>query len=230
MKKILIIITLSMTGFLSFGQVRLFSEEVEDFSRDKGFGPNQKHYVQFLFTYGSYFGKSNPGAVVNPFVSTYFSLNLRYKLKLSRNFALGSELEFPFSSFHLSQEQGKIFPDTILHLNERIEVNEIRGSLYFRVNFNKRRGEYLGTFADVGMKSGWIYAFYHHTLDKTNGIKVHTTYNGYDFYKPLINYWYIRLGFDKVSFILMKRFSSFFKPSVAYPDLIKYSAGIEYSF
>lgn len=212
----------------SRSQFTLFSQDVKDFSRKSKFGENCQHYVQPAFAFGFYFGKNNPGAEIYYFSSSYMSVMVRYKYKLNKFLSLGSELEVPFSWFYLKQKSGKILPDTVLNKKEWLKTTELRGNVFIRINFDRKRGNFLGNFADIGLKSGWVTALYDYTQNQINGLNIKVRKKGYDFYQPVLFYGFIRLGFNKTSLIFISRFSNFMKKSGGMPDLVNYSFGIEF--
>lgn len=146
----------------------LLSEEPAADTVQLAWGQNRKHYAHVFM--GFYFPtppETKGGGIVYG-LSNEFDLGLRYKYKLSKFCALGTELYYQKSVFNIRQNSKKLLPNSILHEKERYILNSAGLSVFQRINFG-RRGNILGKYIDLGVQGLLHIASRYHVRDKVNG-------------------------------------------------------------
>src|SRR6185436_7902285 len=93
--------------------------------------------------------------------SAEFEFGVRKKFKVGSCYSLGWELNVRQSIFKIKQADGKTFPDTLLNKAERMEFTSLGLGWFNRFNFDTKRGNYMGTFLDVGIFGYWDFAATH---------------------------------------------------------------------
>jgi len=230
MKKLILIIIISAISLFAFSQQTLFSLATKDFSRKGDFGPNLKHYVQFSVIIGPIFNDGSPSLKLQKGNASFVESNIRYKRRLNNYFATGFDIFLSARSYELEQYAGKAIPDTNTYLTEYLNSSDLGTAIYLRLNLNKRRGNYLGDFIDLGIAGSYVVRFSQNTTLKNGNKKISTTTKGFDFYERYFYSAYFRLGFQKQGFIFKYRLSPLFKNSFGIPDLPPMSIGYEISF
>ncbi len=129
------------------------------------FGPNKTHYVggyiSFAFAFDAPIDNEYEKVIDTEFWGGgSFDIGMYYKFKLNHFFALGSDLYFSSQSYRLG-ELGSVTPIPITSIDfnrEWFSVNRFGIAPWFRINVNKRRGNHLGNFIDLGGFVNWNFA------------------------------------------------------------------------
>ena len=85
--------------------------------------------------------------------SIQLTLSRRSKYKLSSLFAIGNEIGLAFKNINLKNNKTALLSPNINRIN-RLSLN---GSIYWRINFDKKRGNRLGYFLDLGTGLDYFY-------------------------------------------------------------------------
>ena len=146
--------------------------------------PENKEYIQFYVGLGVIAGSAEGPASslsdVNS--SSNFTFGLRYKHKINNIEAIGAYLAYDDDSYSLMQDANKLPLDTIngigkltMHKKENLTYHAFTLGIYDRINFNKHRGNKLGTYIDLGLYGSGNFRVDHYTEDNINGNKVRYT-------------------------------------------------------
>ena len=101
---------------------------------------------------------------------------------------------------------------------------------FSRFNFDPHRGNFLGTFLDLGIVGNWHLGTHEFTENKlSNGTTVTKSISDLDYVKKLSSSAYVRIGFSHVSVYGSYRLTDLFKDAYKYPDLPRLVIGIELS-
>jgi len=226
MKQVFIIILLSLS-FEVFSQDILLQQNVKADSVIPAWGPNLKHFIQ------GYVGLGFPVYTNEDVAYTKFGTSmavcpgLRYKHKISQNFAVGLDMGICLAAYKIKQEEGKFVPDTIINDKEKFQFNSLAGSAYMRINMG-RRGNYLGNYLDLGAYGGWNYIKKHKTTNESpegEKVKILTTRLNYveNFSYGLLT----RIGINRFALTASYRLSNIFKSSYNLPELPRLQIGME---
>jgi len=159
--------------------------------------------------------------------SSDFVYGYRYKRKLSEFYAVGFDIFYHSTAFHLKQGPNKVLPNNILHDDkgekEKLTFHNLSLGLYNRFNFGKR-GNYIGNFIDLGARVDWAFSVVHFTKDRyeianiNNGGVEKTKTAGLVYTKPIYYNVFARFGFNKFVITASYRLSDLFKED---PELYK---------
>ena len=216
------------------GQDVLLEEDVKADTIKKTVGPNLKHFTHLYLDLGFIAGKSETeGADINYGKSYTFSVGYRYKRKISNFYAIGFDINYYLMSYNLKQENSKILPNDSLHNKEKLIFNNLGLELYNRFNFGKR-GNYIGTFIDIGAYGNWAYKVKHYTKDELdnadiNNAKINEVTNTGLVYPEELNYGVkARIGINRFVLSATYRLSDLFKEKYSYyPELPRLSVGLQ---
>ncbi len=157
MKKILFVVFCFSVAHFVFAQTPVLDVAVEPYNMGRPEnGPNGKRFVNSFI--GMHFvlpTETNDAAPVKP-LSTGFRFGIMNKFRFNDFFSIGYLLDFNSYNFNYSQSAKKTFPDTLIHKTQNIGLASIGTGLYFRFNFDVRRGDYLGHYLDLGAYADWL--------------------------------------------------------------------------
>lgn len=209
-KRLSLVAILLLSIFMVRAQVVVLDEVVNDSVKEKPFGPNQKHYVQSYYGFGTGF-MLNEESTAKQISGTFrFEFGIRYKYKISEHFALGSDLYFAIDkhNFDLDQQASNSYK------SEYYSLNSWGLSVFTRFNFGKR-GNTLGTYVDLFGYGQWnpdrSYTYFMEE-DSTDPLLSHgatkqVVYNRLDFLSKTSAGAGVRIGHKGVSLVASYRLS-----------------------
>lgn len=161
MKKYLIIIAAILLTVSAQAQTEILSDNYPTYPyKTKTFGPNRKHCIYFFSNYGLNIPTQN-NFDINVIRSGQLNLGYGYKRKFTSFADLALEVSYNNNFHHLNKESREKF-DTITEWKTiRTFQNGIQGNAFLRIYLTKKRGNYIGTFVDLGffttyhIKSGY---------------------------------------------------------------------------
>jgi len=130
-------------------------------------GPNGKTFNNSFF--GLHFvvpTEVNDKAPVKIISSSGFRLGWMQKYRISNFLSLGYLVDFNTYEYAYDQTEKKDFPDTLIHKKQSIGVSSLDGGLYFRFNFDTRRGNFIGHYLDAGAYAGYHISRSYSTTDE----------------------------------------------------------------
>ena len=146
MKKTFFLAMAIAMAFSAFSQTVLLEQYPENDTIVKKWGKNRAHFAHAYFDFGFTASGAEDGAEITYGNSINLDFGVRYKRRISNNYALGSDLSFGMYSYRLKQdEETKILPDNIEHDKEKIILSTLKLEVFQRINFGKR-GNHIGRF------------------------------------------------------------------------------------
>jgi hypothetical protein len=229
-KNILIIFFLCLLAANDAGaQTVLLNVDRNNETRPSEIGPNLKRFTHFMIRGGLVASPDKPGARIVYGGSFNLAFGIRRKFKVSSVYSLGYDIENQYTDYKFKQEKGKVVPDTVLNnIAGRLDYSTLGIGFYNRINFDPSRGNFLGTFFDLGIMGEWHYSIKSISKnDLDNGNMAKTTVKHLKFVYNTSAKVYCRLGFSHLSLYASYRITDLFKPSFNYPDLPRVIAGID---
>lgn len=160
--------------------------------------------------------------------SNDYSFGLRQIYKLNNHLATGYKLSYVRSIFSVDQIPGKNIHDSVLHSKEHFLISRGDCSLFFRVNFDRRRGAYMGHFLDLGVWGGKNFIRQRMIEDKTeNESKVRIWYKRVEYIEKYSYGVYAGLGLNRYLIFARFRMSDLFDGSYNFSQLPAFTFGIE---
>ena len=237
MKKFCLLLLTSCFLFL-FGNAQevLLHEEVTADTITPTFGPNYRNFLHSFMGYGATFGGTEgPGTAIRYGNSGNFLFGLRYKYRVSNFFSWGTDAYYSGLFYAIKQDSSKVFPDTLINDKERLTFHNLSIAPYLRFNLEKKRGNRVGNFIDIGAYGEWTFRLSQFTRNKLpDGRVVRATATGLDYYHALNYGAMARLGFNRWIFFASWRFSDLFKTSKTHPflppELPRLTVGVQVGF
>jgi len=234
MKRILTIplITVFLSGLNLSAQKVLFENKVDPDDFYQTYGPNEKNFNHFYFGAGMQILQGETGAAINYGTTYTKQIGLRYKRKLNNTFAIGYDLSWMKYNFNLKQDAEKLLPNSVINDREMLVLNNFCLELYYRINFGKR-GNYMGTFIDMGGYGNWAYRNKHVTVNDFDddpgllyGRRIVT--NRRLKYTQPFNYGVRgRIGINRFVIFCEYRLSGLFKEEFNLPEFPKLQIGLQ---
>lgn len=198
----------------------------------KKIGPNLKHYTNYYISYGQVVGYAeSDGSNIRYGLSPQWSFGERYKLKLTNTFATGFEFSYNQYSYTIEQSASKLLPNATRHKKEKIRLYAISLAPYIRINFDSKRGNYMGYFLDLGGFGDLYFIKQHITTDKLNdGTVQKITTSRLKFIEQYRYGIYAQLGFNKYLIYCNYYLSNLFTSASNYAEMPNMTAGIKFSF
>lgn len=228
-----VILFLGLLAFSSLtAQEIVIHEDVQGDTLVPEFGMNRKHY-QHSFVGGHFFlgEPGGPSGKIKTGLSWALEYGIRYKRRFSNFFSGGMEwsvrrLEYFPQAWDMAE-----FPVAEELNNERLRLMQTGLGLYQRINFQKRRGDFIGRFLDLGVYGNWNFSsrhIYSFTNEKEERVKVKTSRLSY--VQPFDFGALVRLGFNNFVIRGSYRISDHFKDDSGMEEFPRFSLGLEVGF
>jgi hypothetical protein len=214
-----------ITSCSIYSQKILLKKNVEKDSVIPKWGPNRNHYVSLVIGIAGIAGKSDKRARIEYGKSSEFTFGIIYKRKINNHYAAGFRLTYEADNYRLKPNSFFSDSGSIKHDKEKQIFNSISMSLYNRINFDKRRGNYPGHYLDLGIYGSWFYSVKYYTKDKINGKVIKTTVSHMDYPEKTGYGVNAQLGFNRIIFYTKYRISDLFNKK-DYPELPRITAGV----
>lgn len=232
MKKAAILLSILALGLTGFAQTIVLqnTDPMEPY-KVKTKGPNLKNYSQMFLSFGivTPVGATNDDTYFGN--SLVFDIGFRYRYRVSNFFNIGNDLSFYRQGNRLNHSGMQKVYDGMVHDRETIIQNELRISPFFRFNLSPNRGNFLGTYLDLGGYLGWNFLPVFKAVDSGNSgnEKMKYTHN-FDPTQNRYDYGVTgRIARKKFLLFANYRLSDIMKKS-EYPSLPRLAAGIQLGF
>jgi hypothetical protein len=149
-------------SFLSFPfnpgrtQHQLLMEKKVDNLMESTNGPNLKRYMESRLYYGMGVNAGNNLYPVKPLGNSELEFGLRYKVKINSILSTGLGAGYFYQSYRVDQEQ-KHFPDSTRYNREAFRINSLKSNFFIRINFDPKRGNYIGKYLETGLYGSWSF-------------------------------------------------------------------------
>jgi len=216
----------------SFAQEVLLHQDVTQDTITPTFGPNYRHFLHSFMAYGTVLGGTEgAGTKIRYGNSGDFLFGIRYKYRVTNFFSFGADAYYRSLFYSIHQDKLKTFPDKVVNDTERLTFHNLSAGLYMRFNLEKKRGNRVGNFIDLGAYSEWTFRLSQFTKNKLpDGRVVRSTTTGLDYFNALNYGAMARLGFNRWIFFASWRFSDLFKANKNLPELPRLTVGIQVGF
>jgi hypothetical protein len=194
-------------------------------------GINSSRYNHFYVGWGLNMGLlENETTVRIPSSNDYF-FGYRQIYKLSNYFAAGFQLTFGKSMYSILQDGEKNVHDSILHKKEMYLINQGDFSVYLRLNFDRRRGAYMGHFLDLGSWGGYNFMRRRMIEDVTDyESRIRVWYKDVSYIEKFQYGVYASLGINRYVFFARYRISDLFDSAYNFSQLPALTFGFEVGF
>jgi hypothetical protein len=222
-------------SFFAASAQKVMMEEKPDVSSNSKFGPNQDYYLQWTLSAGALIGSGDTRLPVNDLRSTDFSTGFKFKRKINGLLSFWIEPKYHYASYNINQVDNKTIADSLFwgpiktkHVKERFSTESFMLNGFFRINFDPKRGNYIGTYLDLGAGLDFILDKEYVAIDnEPNGSELRTSYSKLPYMNSLNYNGFARLGFDWWAVGFNYRLSGIFKSQYGLPEPPAYTISIE---
>lgn len=192
------------------------------------FGPNMKNFSHLYLAYGFVAGSSEQGADIKYINSKEIKFGFRYKRKLSNTYSIGSDLYYSNTVYHLNTDSVSIISNASNYDKVYFDFHSLGVGLYNRINLNKKRGNSIGSFIDLGLGFNWNFNISNTTVvEVSNGNIVKTITKELNYVEDFNLTPFLRLGFNRYVFFSSYRLLNNFTESYNYPEFPSLIVGLE---
>ena len=224
MKKFIIPVLFLFFAWQANAQYSLLSEKI-NLKDHPSFGQNRLHYMHFFMSYAMMFDADKD--VSNDYCvwgSNNFELGLRYKLKFCQYNALGIQASYNYYRFRAMDQL--IFRE---YHAQKLYLNTFSVAIFDRFNFYKRRGDFLGTFLDLG-----VYYDYNFSIDRSfelkpaaNGEIQTIRYSKIDYIEKNNYGFLVQFGINRYVIFGKYRISNLTKDKTLFKEMPRITAGVQ---
>ncbi len=212
----------------AFAQDVVLWDKMTDNSEKAGKGINSSSYNHFFAAWGLCVSLLDNETNVRLLASNDYSFGIRQIYKLNNHLAAGYNVSYVRSIFSVKQVPGKNVHDTVLHNKENFLISRGDCSLYFRVNFDRRRGAYMGHFLDLGVWGGRNFMRQRMIEDKSeNETTLRIWYKRVEYIEKYSYGAYAALGLNRYLIFARFRLSDLFDVTCNFSQLPAFTFGLE---
>jgi len=192
-------------------------------------GMNRKHYRHAFIGSNMFLGgPDGPGGAINSFKSWGYEYGLRYKRKFSHYYSVGYDINLRRLRYTPSEWQMASLNGELPLKREKVVLVQTGLALYQRINWQKRRGDFIGRFVDLGVYGHWNFASrYVYAFDLPTGERVKVKKSKLDYVQPFDYGVLGRIGFGNFVLKSTYRFSDHFKESYGLDEFPRFTLGFE---
>ncbi|MBE0664107.1 MAG: outer membrane beta-barrel protein [Bacteroidales bacterium] len=230
MQKVLLFILILILSEPLKGQQLVISENLKADTIIPAFGANRKHFGHIFFGLHHIAGEPELNTDnLSDWSSWAFEFGYRYKRRFSQTLSAGAELSVKRMSHSIKHWAMLNTPEATEIEKHKFIFTQTGLGLYQRFNYNKRRGNFIGNYIDVGVYGDWninarqIYKF-RNTADE----KVVYKKSNLDYINPFEYGILTRLGFNKFAAKASYRLSDHFDETSALGEFPRLTFGVEF--
>jgi len=230
MKKILSLLAILLFSLTGFSQTIIMQDSNPMAPYEvKTQGPNLKNYGQWFIGFGAVtpVGAASDNTIFGK--SLLFDLGYRYRYRVSNFFNTGFDLSYYLQGNRLNKSGMLKVYDGLVHGRENIIQNEFRLSPFLRFNLTPKRGNFLGTYVDLGGYVAWNFLPVFRAVDtRTSNNEMLKYTRQFDPMQKRYEYGLTgRIGRNKLIVFAHYRLSDLLKNS-SLPDLPRLAAGVQF--
>lgn len=207
----------------------LVYEDLQGDTIKSEYGMNRKHYRHPFIGMGFFAGGAGgPTGKIKTADSWAFEYGVRYKRKFTHYLSAGADWSFSRLQYSPSAwEVASLMGDASLK-SEKLVLVQTGLGLYQRFNWQKRRGDFIGRFLDVGVYGNWTFASRHvYSFEQATGERVKVKKSGLDYVSPFDYGLLARIGFGNFVLKSSYRFSDHFKSESGLEEFPRLYIGFE---
>ncbi|NPA68944.1 MAG: PorT family protein, partial [Chlorobi bacterium] len=152
-----IILAFLLFPFAASGQ----KDSITDYKPEKyetKFGPSKRHYAYayFNFLFATPPDENNDAEIF--YGKTHsISYGVRYRLKITNFFAVGTGINYTYSVWHFKQTENKKIPTSEIYDKEKIKIHTLEEDIFLRFKTKKKKNS-AENFLDAGIYGNWDFS------------------------------------------------------------------------
>ncbi len=220
------ILTISLLSHLSAQTVVLEDDDPKKVYEETDWGPNQQHFGCWFVNYGLPV-PVNTESSLKTASSGHWNFGYAYKMKIFAFMDIGGELSYSNYFYALDASSRETIAPNKDWDKIRSKQNGMKANLFFRFYMSPRRGNYLGTYLDLGfytdyhMSSGWMYKL------KDDFIKEKVSLKQNEDFETLIYGPSLAFGRDQFNFFAQYNVNSVLTSKSSFPEMPAFVCGLK---
>lgn len=190
-------------------------------------GPNQKKFTQGLIKIGFVLPVSDRQEIIAG-NSVSWGFGLRKKFKISPLYSLGWEFQMDLTTYKIKRETGALSLFGTPIEDRRFDVSAVSLGQFNRFNFDVNRGNFMGTFLDLGVTGKYCLSMSEVYKYDTGYGTARTEVDDLDYVKKLQAEVFARFGYSHISLWASYRFTDLFKSKFQMQELPQVILGLEF--
>lgn len=192
-------------------------------------GMNRKHYRHAFIGSHFFLGEAEgPSGRIKYGASWAMEYGFRYKRRFSNVFSAGAEWSVRRLAYAPSDWGMAVIAGADEIKRERLMLMLTGLGLYQRINYQKRRGDFIGRFIDIGVYANWnFYSRHAYSFINAQDEKVKVKVSRLSYVEPFEYGALARLGFNNLVFKGTYRFSDHFIESSGLNEFPRFTLGVE---
>jgi hypothetical protein len=193
-------------------------------------GPNQKKFVQGFVKFGMVTPPDQDNAKIKFGTSVNVGFGVRKKFKVSSIYSLGWQIEIDYTDYKFKKDPALLSPTGSTIDTRRFDVYSLRLGFFNRINFDPNRGNFLGTYLDLGIDGAYAYNIKEVYKYSTGYGKAVTKIDDLDYVNAIQSEVFAKLGYSKFNLWVKYRYTDLLKSNSGKPELPRITAGFELGF
>jgi len=211
------------------GQKVLVYEDLQGDTITPDTGMNRKHYRHPFIGFAMFLGGADgPTGAIKSTNSWVFDYGVRYKRKFTHFLSGGAEWNYRRLTYTPAGWEIPGLAGESELTSEKLMLVQTGLGLYQRINWQKRRGNFIGRFIDIGVYGNWNLASRHvYSFKQTTGERVKVKESGLNYVRPFDYGVLARIGFGNFVLKSTYRFSDHFSESSGLAEFPRFTLGFE---
>jgi len=212
-------------------------EQKPDQLAHTGFGPNKAWFAQLSIGYGTLIGDgaNANGLSINNWRSNDLDISIKMKRKINGLLSVWLEPGYHYAAYNINQTEPKLtdslfWPGNgpLKHVKERFATEGLLLNAFLRLNFDPKRGNYLGDYLDLGAGGDINIDQEYLAIDKnSDGSVKRTSFSNIPYMNGFGYHVFARIGLNWLAITFNYRLSGVFKNQYNIPEPSVFTAGIE---
>lgn len=190
-------------------------------------GPNQKKFTQGFMKFGFVLPSTSHEEEIETGTSVIWGMGIRKKFKVSSVYSLGWEFQFDFTDYKLKNKTGLVSPYATSIDTRRFDISALSLGQFNRFNFDPGRGNFLGTYLDLGITGKYCLSMAEVYKYKTGYGTARTEIDDLDYVKTVQAETFARFGYSHISIWASYRFTDLFITTFHMDEMPRMNLGIE---
>lgn len=190
-------------------------------------GPNKQHFGYWFVNYGMPVPITTENHL-KTMASGHWNAGYAYKIRMFSFMDIAAELSYSnyFYALNKDARENVIWPG-ISWDKIRTKQNGLKASMFFRLYMNPKRGNYFGTYIDVGgfvdyhLSSGWVYKYKDDEVKRMERIRHDDDFETFSYGTVFA------IGRDQFSLFVQYNLQDVITGTTRYPDMPHFIVGLK---
>lgn len=230
----IVIIAVLLASAQCLAQKVLIEEQPDINKTATNWGPNRKHFIQTTAYTGIFLPVGENLLNLKTAQSQSWGITIQYKRRFSQVFSLVAGATYNSDRFSFDTNQASFINSSQEYSKEYLKLQTVGYNERIRLNLNRRRGNHLGKYIDIGFFSEFLVASKHigiipgdENIDNFKSVK--TTESGLNYLQPFHYGIIVQFGINNISLYYKGKLTEWFSDTTIAGILPAHQIGINYA-